>query len=143
VLAEHFGSLDALGKASEEELSAVHEIGDVIAKSVFDFFRSESGRHAIEQLKSVGVNPRMEKKAAGEQPLSGQTIVVTGTLEKFKRNEIEELITKLGGRVSGSVSKKTNFVLAGAEAGSKLDKAKELGVAVLSEAEFLAKIGRK
>ncbi len=144
VLAQHFGSLDALSDASAEQLSSVHEIGDVIAQSVYDFFHGPSGRGAIAELKKVGIDPRMEKPAAGEnQPLAGQTVVVTGSLEHFKREEIEQLIAELGGRASGSVSKKTSFVVAGAGAGSKLDKAKSLGVAVLSEKEFMARIGRK
>jgi DNA ligase (NAD+) len=144
VLATNFGSLDELGAASVEELSSVHEIGDVIAQSVHDFFRSPAGRDAVAQLKSVGVNPKMDKPPpAADLPLAGQSIVVTGTLEKFKRDEIEQLITQLGGRPSGSVSKKTGFLIAGADAGSKLDKAKQLGVPVLTENQFLQKIGRK
>jgi DNA ligase (NAD+) len=142
VLAEHFGSLDALGKATVEELSAVHEIGDVIAQSVHEFFHDPAGIAAIEQLKSAGINPKMEAKA-DKLPLSGQTIVVTGTLEKYKREEIEELIQKLGGRASGSVSKKTSFIVAGKEAGSKLEKAKELNIKVRTESEFDELIGRK
>jgi DNA ligase (NAD+) len=140
VLSQNFSSLRELEKASVEQLSAVHEIGDVIAQSVHDFFHSPAGRKAVEELISVGIDPKSNKPAAGEQPLAGLTIVVTGTLEKFKRNEIEELIAKLGGRVAGSVSKKTSFVLAGEEAGSKLEKAKELGVQVIGEAEFMKKI---
>ena len=142
VLASHFGSLDAIVKATKEQLAAVHEIGEIIADSVYDFFHNEAGRQAIGALKAVGINPKMGKPAAAaELPLAGQTIVVTGTLEKFERAEIEELIVKLGGKASGSVSKKTSFLVAGENAGSKLDKAKALGVPVLSEAEFLSKIG--
>lgn len=141
VLASHFGSLDAIAKASKEELAGVHEIGDVIAESVHDFFHNEAGKQTVHDLKAVGVDPKMEVASAsasanGKQPFAGMTIVVTGSLEKFKRQEIEELITKLGGRASGSVSKKTTFVVAGADAGSKLDKAKELGVPVLTESQF-------
>ncbi len=142
VLSQNFESMGALEKASVEQLSSVHEIGDVIAQSVHDFFHSEAGRKAVHELKAVGIDPHAKKAAAGEQPLAGLTIVVTGTLEKFKRNEIEELIAQLGGRVAGSVSKKTSFVLAGEEAGSKIDKAKELGVEVIDEKAFLKKIGR-
>jgi DNA ligase (NAD+) len=143
VLAQNFSNLDALSAATVEQLSAVHEIGDVIAKSVHDFFHSHDGKKAIADLKSVGINPVMEKLAStADQPLAGQTVVVTGTLEKFSRPEIEELIVRLGGRASGSVSKKTSFVLAGADAGSKLPKARELGVPILTEKEFLTKIGR-
>lgn len=147
VLAGHFRSLDAIAKASKEELSAVHEIGDVIAESVHDFFQNEAGEQTVADLKSVGIDPKMETAAAsgskdGSQPLAGLSIVVTGSLQKFKRQEIEELITKLGGRASGSVSKKTSFVVAGADAGSKLDKAKELAVPVLTESEFEARIAK-
>jgi DNA ligase (NAD+) len=140
-LAQHFGSLDAIAKASEAELSAVGEVGEVIAKSVADYFAG-AGKTVVKQLQAVGVDPQMEKPAASEQPLAGQTIVVTGTLNTLDRNEIEGLIQKLGGKASGSVSKKTSFLVAGESAGSKLDKAKTLGVPVITEAEFLKKIGR-
>jgi DNA ligase (NAD+) len=142
VLASHFGSLDAIGKATTEELAEVHEIGEVIAQSVHDFFHNEAGKAAIVALKHVGINPQMEIPAAADLPLKGQTIVVSGTLEKLDRNQIEELIVKLGGKAAGSVSKKTSFLVAGENAGSKLDKAKELGVPVLSEEEFISKTKR-
>jgi DNA ligase (NAD+) len=144
ILACHFGDLDSISKASAEELSAVHEIGPVIAESVHDFFHNPAGKKAVEELKKAGVDPRMEKptaKSNADLPLAGQTIVVTGTLQKLQRDEIERLIVRLGGKASGSVSKKTTFVVAGEKAGSKLDKAKELGVRVLTEQEFLDKIG--
>lgn len=138
VLASNFGSLDALAKATLEDLSAVNEIGDVIADSVHDFFHNKSGLDSIRQLKDVGVDPKMEKsKTSGARPLDGKTVVVTGRLEKLDRKEIEDLIVKLGGKASGSVSRKTSFVVAGESAGSKLDKAKELGVKVVTEKEFL------
>jgi DNA ligase (NAD+) len=143
VLALNFGDLDSLEKATVEQLSAIHEIGDVIAQSAYDFFHSPAGKHAISELKKVGVDPKMEKPAAGAQPLAGKTIVVTGTLKHFKREEIEKLITDLGGRSAGSVSKKTSFLLAGEDAGSKLAKARELGVEVLTEEEFLKRVGKK
>jgi DNA ligase (NAD+) len=150
VLASHFGSLDAIAAASKEELSSVHEIGEVIAESVHDFFHNEAGRRAVKELKSVGLDPRVESAAAapaaaaaggsdGKLPFAGMSIVVTGTLEKFKREEIEELIQKLGGRPSGSVSRKTAFLVAGADAGSKLEKAKSLGIEVITEDEFVAR----
>ncbi|HEY7116309.1 MAG TPA: NAD-dependent DNA ligase LigA [Tepidisphaeraceae bacterium] len=144
VLACHFGSLDAIAAATCEQLSGVHEIGEIIADSVHDFFHNPAGKHAIAELKEVGIDPEMEKPAAasdGDLPLAGQTVVITGTLAKFQRDEIERLIVRLGGKASGSVSKKTSFVVAGAKAGSKLDKARELGVAILTEDEFVAKIG--
>jgi DNA ligase (NAD+) len=144
VLAGNFGSLDALEKASPEQLSSVMEIGPAIAESVHHFFHNKAGQHAIAELKHVGIDPKMEVKKpdaeAGELPLAGQTIVVTGTLPTLGRTEIEEMIVKLGGKASGSVSKKTSFLVAGESAGSKLDKAKELGIAVLTEEEFLAKV---
>jgi DNA ligase (NAD+) len=142
VLAQHFGNLDSLREATVEQLSSIHEIGDVIAQSVYDFFQSPAGKHTITELKKVGVDPKIEKPAATAQPLAGKIIVVTGTLQKMKRDEIERLIVDLGGRAAGSVSKKTSFVVAGEDAGSKLAKAKELGVEVLSEDEFLKRIGR-
>ncbi|MGE5608868.1 MAG: NAD-dependent DNA ligase LigA [Bacillota bacterium] len=143
VLAEQFGSLDALAKATQEELTEVEEIGPAIAESVYDFFHNQAGAEAIHQLKEVGINPQMPRRTshAGPQPLAGQTVVVTGTLERFGRKEIEDLIVKLGGKPSSSVSKKTSFVLAGDAPGSKLDKAHQLNVPVLTEAEFLKKIG--
>jgi DNA ligase (NAD+) len=143
-LASHFGSLEALSEATEEQLAAVNEIGEVIADSVHDFFHNAAGKHVIKELKAVGIDPKMEKPAGGGagQLLAGQTIVVTGTLPTLGRQEIEDLIVKLGGKASGSVSKKTSFVVAGESAGSKLDKAKELGVLVLDEAAFLKKIGK-
>ena len=139
VLASHFGSLDAITKASEAELSNVHEIGEVIAHSVHDFFHNKAGIHAIDELKSVGIDPKFSKPqaAGGALPLEGQTVVVTGTLATFDRGTIEELIVKLGGKASGSVSKKTSFILAGESAGSKLEKVRKLGIKVLSEQEFI------
>jgi len=142
VLAEHFGSLDAIARASEAELSAVNEIGPVIAASVYSFFHSPGGRHAIQRLKEEGIDPKMPRRAAGEQPLAGQTVVVTGTLRNFDRKQIEDLITELGGKPSSSVSSRTSFVIVGSEPGSKLARARQLGVPVLTEEEFLRKIGR-
>jgi DNA ligase (NAD+) len=139
VLASNFGSLAALAAASQEQLSEVHEIGPAIAESVHDFFANPAGKRAIADLRAVGIDPQMEvKKADAESagPLSGKTIVVTGTLKNYSREEIQAAITKHGGRAASSVSKKTDFVLAGEEAGSKLEKAKQLGVKVIDEAEF-------
>jgi DNA ligase (NAD+) len=144
VLATHFGSLDALAKASQEELSEVHEIGDIIAASVHDFFHSAVGKHTIAEFKEIGIDPHLEVAAAksgAELPLAGQSIVVTGTLAHFSRKELEDRIQSLGGRPSGSVSKKTHLLIAGTDAGSKLDKAKSLGVKVISEKEFIEMVG--
>jgi DNA ligase (NAD+) len=143
VLAQNFGSLAALGDATVERLSSIHEIGDVIAQSVYDFFHGSAGGKTIKELLRAGIDPQMEMPARTAQPLAGMTIVVTGALKELKRDEIERLITDLGGRAAGSVSRKTSFVVAGEDAGSKLAKAKELGVEVLSEKEFLKKIGKE
>ncbi|MBI1309929.1 NAD-dependent DNA ligase LigA [bacterium] len=143
VLATKFGTVDVIMEQSVESLAAVDEVGPIIAESVHAFFSSEVGRRTIEELRELGLNmgePVPQDEAATEQKLAGLTIVVTGTLERFTRDEIKELIQQHGGRASGSVSKKTSFVVAGAEAGSKLTKAQELGIEVISEDEFLARI---
>lgn len=138
VLAENFPSIDELLAADVEELSEVNEIGPIIAQSVYDFLHCDFGRQTIEELRAAGVSMRslntVKKTATG--PLAGKTLVVTGTLSKYGREEIEELITSLGGRAASSVSKKTDYVVAGEKAGSKLDKATKLGVPILTEAEF-------
>lgn len=141
VLASNLGSLDAIASKTPEELASIHEIGDIIAQTVHEFFKSHAGKSVVKSLQAVEIDPKMEVKKSADGPLAGQTVVVTGTLEKFERREIEELIVKLGGKAAGSVSKKTSFVVAGESAGSKLDKARELGVAVLTEAEFIKKLG--
>jgi DNA ligase (NAD+) len=145
VLAEHFGSIEALEAASIDELSDVMEIGPVIAQSVYDFLHGDFGRHTIGDLRQLGVDMTAPKKAAPAAggALAGKTLVITGTLEKYKRDEIEELIARHGGRAASSVSKKTDYVVAGKEAGSKLAKAQQLGVKVLSEEEFEELIGKK
>jgi DNA ligase (NAD+) len=144
-LAQHFGSIDNLLAASEEELSGVEEVGAVIAQSVHEFLHSEHGESAVRRLKDAGLDMTAPKKApetAGTAgPLSGKTLVVTGTLEKYSREEIESLIERHGGRAASSVSKKTDYLIAGEKAGSKLDKARKLGVAVLTEPQFAELIG--
>jgi DNA ligase (NAD+) len=145
VLGEQFGLLDEIMKQSEETLAEVADIGPVIAKSVFTFFSSEVGQKIVEELRGLGLNfgapvtPRPTRPAG---PLSGKTLVVTGTLSRFTRDEIVELIKEHGGKVAGSVSKKTDYLVAGEEAGSKLEKAQKLNVAVISEDEFLKLIGQ-
>jgi DNA ligase (NAD+) len=138
VLARKFGSADQLLAAPEEELSKVDEIGPIIAKSVCDFCHSEDGEQVFTQLEQAGVilqtTPEDSRDTQG--PLKDKNIVVTGTLKGFSRKEIEDLIEKNGGKASSSVSRKTDFLVAGEEAGSKLDKAKELGVRVVTEDEF-------
>ena len=143
VLAANFGSLDALAKATAEELAAVNEIGPVIADSVHDYFHNGAGLETVKQLKAAGVDPRMEVKKAdpSKQRLAGTTIVITGSSDDFDRKELEEAIVRLGGKASGSVSKKTHRVVYGDNAGSKLEKAKELGIPTQPIAEFVAEIG--
>ncbi len=136
VLAERFGSMDALLAASVEQLSETNEIGPIIAQSVFDFLHSKFGMETIEDLKSVGVKMKSAAHAGGPRALEGKTLVVTGTLVKYSRDEIEELIARHGGHAASSVSKNTDYVVAGEKAGSKLAKAQELGVPVITEAEF-------
>jgi DNA ligase (NAD+) len=140
LVAQAFPNIDDLMNASEDRLSRVEGIGPVIAKSIAGYFASAAGKKTIEELKVFGVKLTEEKKPSpaqlGGADLSGKTFVVTGTLEKYSRDEIEELIKSLGGKATGSVSKKTSYVVAGENAGSKLDKAKQLGVPVLTEAEF-------
>jgi DNA ligase (NAD+) len=142
-LAQAFGNADDLMNANEERLSQVEGIGPERARRIHEYFQSPSGRQLIAEFRELGLKLTEEKRKApaGATDLTGKTIVVTGSLEHFQREEIEALIRKLGGKPAGSVSKKTDFVVAGAKAGSKLDKAKELGVRVLTEAEFQKMIG--
>jgi DNA ligase (NAD+) len=145
LIADNLPSADELTEATEERLSSIKGIGPVLAKSVHDFCHSAEGRKTFAELKELGVKLTQDVKAkpAGGADLTGKTFVVTGTLEKYSREEIEELIKSLGGKSSGSVSKKTDYVVAGENAGSKLAKAKELGVAVLTEKEFDKLIGKE
>ncbi|MCA9271164.1 MAG: NAD-dependent DNA ligase LigA, partial [Planctomycetales bacterium] len=136
LLAQRFGDMTALVAASVEELAAVHEIGDVIAQSVYDYLHSDDGVQTIDDLRSSGLVMEEPQAAAAGGALTGKTLVVTGKLEKYSREEIEALIQRHGGRAASSVSKKTDFVVAGADAGSKLAKAEKLGVPVMSEADF-------
>jgi DNA ligase (NAD+) len=140
ILAERFGSLEELMEADEEALAQTEQIGPIVAKSVYEYFRDEGNQRVIAELLAAGVKlePPQRKKA---DTLAGKTFVVTGTLKGFSRQDIERAIKDNGGKTSGSVSKKTDYVLAGAEAGSKLDKARELGVKVIGEDEFLRMIG--
>ncbi|MCJ7673615.1 MAG: NAD-dependent DNA ligase LigA [Sedimentisphaerales bacterium] len=141
ILAEHFGSLDALMAADIEALQTVEQIGPKIAESVYEYFRNPANRAVIEGLLTAGVRPEQPKKVRRAGELAGKTIVVTGTLEKFTRPQIEQAIKQAGGKTSSSVSKKTDFVLAGKEPGSKLDRALALGVQIISEKEFLKMVG--
>jgi DNA ligase (NAD+) len=136
LLAEQFGSVDRLSNATIEELSGVHEIGAVMAESIFRFFRLSENRKVIAKLKNAHIKMSQEKVSRTKGRFSGKTVVLTGSLESMSRNEAEEMILKQGGRTSSSVSKNTNFVVCGRDPGSKLDKAKKLGIDILSENEF-------
>jgi NAD-dependent DNA ligase len=126
-------------KSKAEKNGIVTEVGPVVAQSVLDFFASAAGKKIRRRMKELGIEPKSEKisaKKAAELPLARKTFVLTGTLPSMTREEATEKIEALGGHVTGSVSKKTDYVLAGAEPGSKFDKAKELGIRVIEEAEF-------
>ena len=140
ILAEETGSIEELRKKTAEELENINEIGPTVAASVHSFLNSPEGEALIKDFHDLKVDMTAEKRAlpAGGGKLAGKTLVVTGTLTKYKRDEIEELITQHGGKASSSVSKKTDYLVAGAEAGSKLEKAEKLGVKVISEDEFEA-----
>lgn len=137
-LVNKFKSLDGLKGATFDELVSVQDVGGIVAKCVLEFFKEEKTLNTINELLELGVNPRFEEKEIIASPFEGKTVVVTGTLKNYSRTDIKSKLELLGAKVSGSVSKKTDFVIAGDEAGSKLDKAIELGVNVLNEEEFEA-----
>lgn len=139
-LARRFGTIEALRSATVEQLTEVPDVGEIVARSIVEFFADLSIATQVDRLLAHGVKPRPEE-VQQDSPISGKTIVVTGTLEKLDRRQAEALIESLGGKAAGSVSKKTDYVLAGESAGSKLTKARELGVRVLNEQEFFELIG--
>ena len=145
ILADRFGTVDTIAEQTEETLSEVDEIGPIIAASVAAFFQSDSGQRTIEEFRELELNfgqPIEESDdATSPKLLEGKSIVVTGTLVKFSRESIKELIHKLGGKAAGSVSKNTDFLVAGEKAGSKLTKAESLGIEVLTEDEFIDRVG--
>jgi DNA ligase (NAD+) len=136
-LAEHFRSLKKLMEASVDELQMIPDVGEVVAQSIHQFFQEKHNRQVIARLEKLGVRPQIEPRheQTADSPFARSTWVITGTLSQ-PREEIAEMISARGGKVSGSVSKKTSYLLAGEAAGSKLDKAKKLGVRVIDEAEF-------
>jgi DNA ligase (NAD+) len=119
------------------ELDAVEQIGGKVAESIYEYFHNDRNIAVIKELLSAGVKPELPKKVKAKDKLAGKTIVVTGILQNFSRQQIEEAIRSAGGKTASSVSKNTDFVLAGKEPGSKLDKARQLGVKVISEKEFM------
>lgn len=140
-LAQHAGSLEALRSMSVEELTAIDDVGEIVAQSIVDYFHDDFCVTNLEKLLENGVRPMWEQKTPGGA-LTGMKVVVTGTLQQFSREEAEEAVRAAGGTAAGSVSKKTDFVVAGEKAGSKLDKAIALGVEVIDEDEFLRRLGR-
>ncbi|MDM0111091.1 NAD-dependent DNA ligase LigA [Variovorax sp. J22R133] len=141
-LAKHFGKLDAIMDASEEQLLEVNDVGPVVAQSLHTFFNQPHNREVVEQLRAAGLTwEEGEPAARAPKPLAGKTFVITGTLPNLSRDEAKDRLEAAGAKVAGSVSKKTSYVVAGAEAGSKLDKAQELGVAVIDEAQMLELLG--
>ena len=142
MLADHFDSLEDLMNASQAELDSIEQIGEKVAQSVYEFFHNERNVAVIKEMLAAGVKPELLKKAKPKGKLAGKTIVVTGTLQNFTRQQIEEAIRNAGAKSSSSVSKATDFVLAGDNPGSKLDKARLLGVKVISEKQFLDMIGK-
>ena len=141
-LARHFGTLDAIMAASTDQLLQTPDVGPVVAESIHTFFQQSHNREVVEQLRAVGITwPEGEPAPAALLPLAGKTFVLTGTLPTLSRDEAKEMLEAAGAKVSGSVSKKTHYVVAGEEAGSKLDKARELGVPVIDEAQMHALLG--
>jgi DNA ligase (NAD+) len=137
-LARHFGSLDALMDAGIEQLQQVPDVGPVVAQSICTFFDQPHNREVVEQLRASGITwDESASEVATPKPLAGKTLVLTGTLPTLSRDAARDLIEAAGAKVAGSVSKKTDYVVAGAEAGSKLEKAREIGVAVLDEAGLM------
>jgi DNA ligase (NAD+) len=136
VLADQFGSLEALAAADRDALLAIHEVGPQVADSVLDFFRKARNRAILDELEQSGVIPQ-SAVSRNTGPWSGRAFVFTGSLERLTRGQAQELVEKFGGRAAGSVSKKTDYVIAGTDAGSKLDKARQLNLTILSEEDFL------
>ncbi len=143
IIATHFPDIDALIAAKEEDIDKIYEIGPKIAKSIVEFFKDNKGKKIIEGLKKAGLKFEIEKKKIKENPnFKNKTFVLTGTLEKYTRKQAEELIESLGGKTSSSVSKNTNYVIAGTDPGSKLEKAKSLGVKIITEKEFISMLNQ-
>jgi DNA ligase (NAD+) len=140
LLARSFGDIDRLMAASRDEVAAVHGIGATTAEALVAYFAEPRNREIIEKLRSAGVDLSEPEARPAEGPLSGLTFVITGTLPTLSRKQATERIEAAGGRVTGSVSRSTDFLVAGEDAGSKLTKARELGIAVLDEAELLERL---
>jgi DNA ligase (NAD+) len=146
LLANEFGDIDALMNADVDRLNAINGVGPIMAQAIHDYFHDKYNRTVIDELGTLGLKLAQDKRpapaATGGVDFTGKTFVVTGTLDNYEREEIESLIRSLGGKASGSVSKNTSYLVAGAKAGSKLERAKALGVKILSEADFNKLIGK-
>ena len=136
LLARKYKTIDKLMEAKFEDLSNINDIGPIVANSIQEFFKQEQTKDLIKKLKAVGVNTSMKEEENIDNRLEGKTFVLTGTLVEYTRQEATDLIEKMGGKTSSSVSKKTDYILAGEEAGSKLTKAQDLGITILTEEEF-------
>ena len=136
VLARKYKTMENLQNANFEQLSLINDIGEVMANSIIEFFMQEQTKDLIEKLKNAGVNMNCLEEESDDKRFEGKTFVLTGSLELFTRKEAEDIIEKLGGKTSSSVSKKTDYVLAGEDAGSKLTKAQSLGINIISETDF-------
>src|SRR5579862_1076199 len=143
LLAEHLNSLEKIGSASIEELTEIHEIGPKVSESIAEFFSEPANRKLITRLREAGLDPRVEKKKPASDKLAGKTFVFTGGLARMSREAAGEMVVSHGGKVISSVSKKTSYVVVGSDPGSKFDKAKQLGVPILNEAEFQKLIASK
>jgi DNA ligase (NAD+) len=141
LLAQHFGTLDAILSATADDILNVRGIGSTIAEGVVAYFSDPAGRALVEKLRSHGLNFTEPRAVVAGGPLSGKTLVITGTLPTLSRAKATATIEAAGGRVTGSVSKSTDFLLAGDDAGSKLEKAKSLGVTIIDEADLLRRVG--
>ena len=135
-LAKEFRSMDRLIEADIIRLNEINDVGEITANNIYEFFRQDQTKDLIQRLKDAGVNMEYLQEESDDERFSGKTFVLTGSLEKYTRDEASDIIERLGGKTSGSVSKKTSYVLAGEEAGSKLTKAQTLGVPIITEQEF-------
>jgi len=141
ILSSRFRSLDRIASSEIEGLQAIDEIGPIVARSIFNFFRTGENKKVIEKLRHAGVNIKEKGAAVKTKKLDGRTFVITGSLEGFTREDIEELIRRGGGNASSSVSKETDYVVVGKDPGSKFDKAKKLGIKIINEGQFKKMIG--
>jgi DNA ligase (NAD+) len=141
LLAKRFSSLTELARANRDQLKQIHEIGDKVADAVIDYFANPANLLLLEKLQRLGVRPAPEATVQQSGPLAGLTFVITGTLARMGRSEAEALVERCGGRAAGSVSKKTDFLVAGSNAGSKLERARALGIRVIDEEQLLHMAG--